>query len=88
MSHKSILCYISHWSLESLHVYTLVGGLVPGSSGGTGWCILLFLLWVYKPFEIVGFFLKVLHFRKGNIIPMGGDTETKFAAEIEGKTIQ
>jgi hypothetical protein len=31
--HKAILCYISVWSLGSLHVYSLVGGLVPGSSG-------------------------------------------------------
>jgi hypothetical protein len=33
MSHKAILCYMCSWSLESLHVYSLVGGLVPGSSG-------------------------------------------------------
>ena len=30
---KTILCY--KWGLE-FHVYSLVGGLVPGSSGGTG----------------------------------------------------
>ena len=34
MSHKAILCYICSWSHGSLHVYSLVGGLVPGSSGG------------------------------------------------------
>ena len=28
--------------------YSLVGGLVPGSSGGTSWFILLFLLWACK----------------------------------------
>jgi hypothetical protein len=28
----------------SLHVYSLVGGLVPGSCGGSGWLILLFFL--------------------------------------------
>jgi hypothetical protein len=33
MSNKSILCYICSCSHESLHVYSLVGGLVPGSSG-------------------------------------------------------
>ena len=33
MSDKAILCYICIWSLGSLHVYSLVGGLVPGSSG-------------------------------------------------------
>ena len=31
---KAILCYMCNWSHESLHVYCLVGGLVPGSSGG------------------------------------------------------
>ena len=44
MSNKVILCYIYSWSHGSLHVYSLVGGLVPGSSGGSGWLILLFLL--------------------------------------------
>jgi hypothetical protein len=28
------------------------------------------------------------YFRKGNKIPMGGDTETKYGAETEGKAIQ
>ena len=49
--------YICGWSHGSLHVYTLVGSLVPGSSGGTGWSILLFLLWGCKPFQLPGFFL-------------------------------
>jgi hypothetical protein len=31
---KAILCYIRSWSRGSLHVYSLVGGLV---SEGTGW---------------------------------------------------
>ena len=35
MSNKAILCYICGWSHGSFHVYSLVGGLVPGSSGGT-----------------------------------------------------
>ena len=34
MPNKSILCYICHWSHGSLHVYSLVGSLVPWSSGG------------------------------------------------------
>jgi hypothetical protein len=54
ISHKAILCYILGWSLESLHVYSLVGGLVPGSSGGSGWFILLFLLWGCKPLQLLG----------------------------------
>jgi hypothetical protein len=35
MSEKAILCWrICSWSQGSLIVYSLVGGLVPGSSGG------------------------------------------------------
>jgi hypothetical protein len=45
MSNKAILCYICIWIHWSLHVYSLVGGLVPGSFGDMGWFILLFLLW-------------------------------------------
>jgi len=37
--------YICSLSYVSLYVYSLVGGLVPGSSGGSGWLILLFFLW-------------------------------------------
>jgi len=38
MLDKAILCYICSWSYGSLHVYSFVGGLVPGSSGGlVGW---------------------------------------------------
>jgi hypothetical protein len=32
MPNKAILCYICNWSHGSLHVFSLVGGLVPGSS--------------------------------------------------------
>jgi hypothetical protein len=49
MSNKAILCYIGGWSHGSLHVYYLVGGLVPVSSWGSGWLILLFFLWGCKP---------------------------------------
>ena len=50
MRDKTILCYICSWSHESLHVYSLDGGLAPGSSGGwgSGWLILLFFLWGCK----------------------------------------
>ena len=38
MLNKAILCIICSWSHRSLHVYSLVGGLVPGSSRGLlGW---------------------------------------------------
>jgi hypothetical protein len=33
MPNKAILCHICSWSHESLNVYPLVGGLVPGSYG-------------------------------------------------------
>ena len=61
MSRKAILCCICGWNLESLHVYSLVGGLVPGSSGGTGKFILLFLLWGCKPLQLLVSFLWLLH---------------------------
>ena len=57
MTDKAILCYICGWSHGSLHVYSLVGGLVPESSGGTGWFILLFLLWGWKPNRLHGSYL-------------------------------
>jgi len=38
-----ILCYIRDWSHGSLHVYSLVGGLVPGSSGGV-WLVDIIVL--------------------------------------------
>jgi hypothetical protein len=38
MPNKAILCYICSWSYGSLHMYFLVGDLVPGNSGGlVGW---------------------------------------------------
>jgi hypothetical protein len=40
MSNKAILCYICSQSHGSLHVYTLVGGSVSGSSGESGWLTL------------------------------------------------
>jgi hypothetical protein len=61
MLDKAILCYIYRWSHGSLHVYSLVGGLVPGSSGGSGWLILLFFLWGCKPLQLLQFFLWLLH---------------------------
>jgi hypothetical protein len=51
MPDKAILCYICGWNHGSFHVYSLVGGLVLGSSGGSGWLILLFFLWGCKPLQ-------------------------------------
>ena len=61
MSNKALFCCLCSWSHGSLHVYTLVGGLVPGSSGGTGWFTLLFLLWGCKLLQLLGSFLQLLH---------------------------
>ena len=52
MLNKAILCYICSLSHGSLHVYSLIGGLVPGSSGSSGWLI-LFLLWGAKPLQFL-----------------------------------
>jgi hypothetical protein len=48
MPDKAILYYIYRWSHGSLHVFSLVDGLDPGSSG---WLILLFFVWVANPFS-------------------------------------
>ena len=38
LSNKAIFCYICGWSPGTLHVYSLINGLVPGSPGGlVGW---------------------------------------------------
>lgn len=47
-ANKAILCYMCSWSHGSLHVYSWVGSLVPGSSVVSGWLILLFFLWGSK----------------------------------------
>jgi hypothetical protein len=36
MTDKAILCCICSWSYKYLHEYSLLGGLIPGSSGDTG----------------------------------------------------
>ena len=36
MPDKAIICCLCNWSHASLHVYSLVGGLGPGNSGGGG----------------------------------------------------
>jgi hypothetical protein len=53
MIEQAILCYICWWSHGSLHVCSLVGGLVPGNSGSTGWFILLFCLWGCKSLHLL-----------------------------------
>ena len=60
LTDKAILFYICGWSYGSLHVHSLVGGLVPGSSGGSGFLILLFFLWSCKPLQLLQSFPKCL----------------------------
>jgi len=52
-----------HKQLEpwSLHVYSLVGGLVPGSSGGSGWLILSFFLLGCNPLQLLQSFPELFH---------------------------
>jgi hypothetical protein len=45
MPDKAILCYICSWSHRSLHLYSLIGGLVLGKSWGHGW-----LGWYYSSY--------------------------------------
>jgi len=49
MPNKVILCYIFSWIHGSLQVYSLVGGLFPGSSGGSGYFILCSFYGVANP---------------------------------------
>jgi hypothetical protein len=75
MYNKAILYHICGWSRGSLHVYSLVGGPVPGSSG-TGWVgfdllMLLIPLWGCKPLQLLQYLLQVLH-RRPCLSPMVG----------------
>ena len=56
MQDKATLCYICSWSHGSLHMYSLVGVLVPGSSGVSGWLISLLFLWSCKPLQLLWYF--------------------------------
>jgi hypothetical protein len=59
---KAILYNICSYSHGSLHVYSLIGGLVPGSSGE--WeerqvlvVDIVVFLWGYKPLQLLQSFL-------------------------------
>ena len=56
MTNQAILCYICSQGHESHHVFFLIGGLVPGSSGVTGQ-FMLFFLGGCKPLQLLGYFL-------------------------------
>jgi hypothetical protein len=51
MLNNAVLCYICSWSHGSLHMYSLVGGLVPGSSGGLVGCYCCSSYRVVNPFS-------------------------------------
>jgi hypothetical protein len=53
MPEKAILWFMCSGSHGSLHVHSLVDGLVSGSSGVSGWWILLLFLWSYKPLQLL-----------------------------------
>jgi hypothetical protein len=58
MPDKAILCYICRWSSGSLHVSSLVGGLVPrnsGEGGHPGWYCSSYV--IANPFSSEGSFL-------------------------------
>jgi hypothetical protein len=61
MSNKAILCHKCVQSHGSLQVYFLVGGPVPGSSGGSGLLTLLLFLWGCKPPLLLQSLLQLLH---------------------------
>jgi hypothetical protein len=60
MPDKAILCYICSWSHGPTHVYSLVGGLVPESSGRSDLLILLFFLLGCKPLQLVSPYLVLM----------------------------
>ena len=70
MTDQANLCNICKQSHESHHVFSLIAGLVPGSSGGPGWFILLFLLGDCKPLQLFGYFLQLFHW--GPCAPSNG----------------
>jgi hypothetical protein len=71
----------------SFHVYSLVGGLVPGSSGrGSGWYISLFLLWGANPF---GSFSPFSNFSTGYpVCPMIGCEHSLLHLSDSGRASQ
>jgi hypothetical protein len=56
MTNKAILCYICGWSYGSFHVYSLVGGLVPVSSGVQGGSYHCSSYGTTNPFSSLGLF--------------------------------
>jgi hypothetical protein len=63
MPDKAILCYKCSWSHGSLHLCSLVGGLVPGRFEASSCLILLFFQWGCKPLQLLQSFPYLLQFR-------------------------
>jgi hypothetical protein len=61
MSNKAILCHIYGQSHGSLHVYYLLGGPVPGSSGGSGRLPQVLPSWGCKSPQFLQSLLQLLH---------------------------
>jgi hypothetical protein len=61
MSNEAILCHIGGQSHGSLHVYFLVGGPGPRSSGRSGCLTLLLPPWSCKPPQLLQSLLQFLH---------------------------
>jgi hypothetical protein len=60
-ANKAILCYICGRCHGSLHVYSLVGSPVPGSSRGSGWLTLLLPPWGCKPPQLLQSLLQLVY---------------------------
>ena len=61
MTNQAILIYIYRQSHMSQNVFSLIGGLVPRSSGGTDQFIWMFFLWGFQPLQLLVYFLQLLH---------------------------
>ena len=83
MSNKAILCHICGQCHGLLHVYSLVGGPVPGSSRGSGLLTLLLPPWGCKPPQLLQSLLQLLH--QG---PMVGCKHLSLYLSVSGRAFQ
>ena len=70
MSDKTILCYMCMWRYGFLHVYSLVGGLVLGSSAWYS-LFIFFFLWGCIPFSSLSPSFQLFH-TVPDLRPIGG----------------
>jgi hypothetical protein len=85
MTDKVSLCYICSWSHESLHGYSLVGGLANQKLRIPKIQFTDHMKLKKKEDQSVDTSVPLIRVNK---IPMEVDTETKCGAETEGKAIQ